>query len=132
MIEERKEIEFVAKLIQLTQAKRIEWQFVEDDNKITADPTAQAFDIYHTEVDGERLRLYQLTAMGLGPYADDRDLPYWATATVLELLGDKGKVLWSIRHVPGLAELLRSIKFVSGQVENRIEKIMKLPVSLGT
>jgi hypothetical protein len=126
MITERQEREFIAKLIQLTQAKRIEWKPGKPSGALVADPTARLSSLYETTVEGEALRVYQVTALGFARDPHEGDLPYWPTQTVLEFVDGQGEALWAVRSVSSLHDLLRSIQFVADRVRGRIDRIMKL------
>jgi hypothetical protein len=124
MISEKQEIEFVAKLIQLTQAGKLEWRRGERRGSLLSDPDNRIFEVYECLVDGQWLRLYSVTSK----YWHDEDRFSWTEDVVLEFIDMDGVATWEVRRVPGLGDLYRSVRFSAGKIGEQIKKIMSLKV----
>lgn len=107
MMTERQQAELVAKLLQLTQKRKITWQRAD---KNPAEPWKDAFE---TNANGQNLRL-EYTALF------DRDDP-----DALLFVDEHGAVLWHFTG-PEVRDLLRTVQYVARGMDERVSKILQM------
>ncbi len=102
-----RQVEFVAKLVRLSQEGRIDWRLHEKGGFVG-------------EVFGREIRIFdsEKPAPGSGKVGTVRKAP------VLEILVGDGKVGHSIESVTGLRDLLASAGFRAAGIDNFMEQVL--------
>lgn len=121
-----KAVRFIAKLVQMTQDRQIEWE--------AAEPTqgSRKFSAFEAMVKGQRLRIYKYEKQepirgllgnlieGSSSVTTMRNL----RATTLEVVNADGKVVYSFEGKTGLSDLYESAAYSASKVDHLIDSVL--------
>jgi hypothetical protein len=124
-LNEHRELRLVAKLIQLTRARKIEWVRVDRRGSLAGSAHSHIVDVYEAELDGDRLRIYEVPFQA---YSDEFNTSYWSSKIMLELIDQQGFSQWEVVGQAELLDLWRAVRFIAGNVERRIDRMLSLKV----
>ena len=120
---QEKSVQFISKLVQLTQDGRIEWV-------PTSSPRDKERAAFVAEVEGRRLRIYSyaqeveatafVTVFGINAGSG----PRLVLRPVLEVLDDLGRVVFSFEGRAGISDLYESAAYSASKVEDLIETVL--------
>jgi hypothetical protein len=142
--EKNKWIDAVAKLLQLTQDRKLKWEPHSPPAYLNLQPDRQRVEVvYETQFNDKAIRLYQVTykverprrdpysittlRLGqLGGYFDqsEPDYPYWAKKTVLELLDESGFGAWTFPQSDVLDDLFEAVTYQVAGVREFLDEIL--------
>jgi predicted ABC-type transport system involved in lysophospholipase L1 biosynthesis ATPase subunit len=125
VIDREEQIKFVAKLIQLTLAKKAVWtSTVRSGREALRDMMlGQRLEHYETTIEGQKLQLSVRAAMRSSsePMGDD-------PSVTLDLLDTGGSVIWTISELSALRDLLQAVTRQPNTVRDAIDRIMKVNI----
>ena len=105
-----RQVEFVAKLVRMSQERRIDWQLYPSGGFVA-------------QVLGRQVRVFETDRAS--PAAMDSVLRFGRVRNpVLEILADNGTVVHSIEGVTGLRDLLASAAFRAGHVSDFMDQVL--------
>lgn len=133
--EKNKWIEAVGKLLELTQDRELVWQTRNPPTYLNAQTEYRRIDVvYETQYKERTLRLYELkfkverpnplfAAAGASIF-DQRQYPYWARKTVLELVDQNGLSAWAFPEIDVIDHLLPSVQYQVAGVKEFLDEIL--------
>jgi hypothetical protein len=135
--EKNKWIDAAAKLLQLTQDGKLEWEPRDPPSYLNLQPDRKRVDVvYEARYKDRRLRLYQVmykvdkrrdpavTALTGISFFNQREYPYWTKQTVLELLDQSGFGAWSFPETEVLDDLLAAVRYQVAGVKEFLDEIL--------
>jgi hypothetical protein len=120
-----KSVQFISKLVQLTQEKSITWEPTalpgSDDSSLNAVA-------YKTEVDGKELRLYrarrelsELDPFGILYGGDEKK----RVVSILEVLDEFGRAVYAFQDRAGLDDLYESASYSASKVDDLMDSVLR-------
>ncbi len=132
--EKNKWIDATARLLRLTQEARLIWESHTPPDYLNAQSDKRVDVVYESKYNDRKLRLYELRYKVEKPYNfgitsassifDQRDYPYWASTTVLELLDQYGLSPWAFPKTQVLDDLLESVRYQVSGVKDFMDEIL--------
>jgi hypothetical protein len=143
--EKNKWIDAVAKLLQLTQDRKLKWEPHSPPTYLNLQPDRHRVEVaYETRFNDKAIRLYQVTYKVERPRADpyslttslslsqfggyfgqsEPDYPYWAKKTVLELLDESGFGAWTFPQSDVLNDLFDAVTYQVAGVKEFLDEIL--------
>jgi hypothetical protein len=133
--ERNKWIEAVGKLLELTQDRELVWQTRNPPTHLNPQSEYRRIDVvYETQFKDRTLRLYELKfkvekpnplfAATSASIFDQRQYPYWAKKTVLELLDQNGLSAWAFPDIDSIDHLLTSVQYQVAGVKEFLDEIL--------
>ena len=123
-----KSVQFIAKLVQLTQDKRLRWESAPRPNQSEEAPSAAAFT---ASIEGKNLRLYkvkrEVVADFLSGMFGPRDAPrrriIWTA--ILEILDEFGQATFTFERTTGLNDLYESASYSASRVDDLMDSVLR-------
>lgn len=132
--EKDKVIEFVAKLIQLTQDAKINWVVMEPRANLKRHPEFPVDLVYTTIYKEKRLGLYQqraeyytfgaMLSRSFGTSGYSGYSPTTRLGTILEMIDDGGNCLWTFQEVSGLNDLYSAVQYQVAGVKGYLDSVL--------
>ncbi|HXT63133.1 MAG TPA: hypothetical protein VN696_08865 [Pyrinomonadaceae bacterium] len=142
--EKNKWIDAVAKLLQLTQDRKLKWDPHSPPAYLNLQSDRQRVEVvYETRFNEKPIRLYQTTYKVERPRRDpysfttslrlnqiggfeqpELDYPYWAKKTVLELLDESGFGAWTFPQSDVLDDLFDAVTYQVAGVKEFLDEIL--------
>jgi hypothetical protein len=120
-----KSVQFIAKLVQLTQENELRWDAVPNPADIPGKAASAAFTAL---IDGTRLRTYKISReLRLDPNTAlfGRVKPTVVQAPVLEILDDFDQVSYTFDGITGLTDLYESASFSASKVGDLMDSVLR-------
>ena len=117
-----KYLQFVTKLNRLTQEDKLTW----DKGMIPADMLNGTDSIivsfYRTVCEGRNIGIYEEKFQGYNPMDD---IHFWDNRIVLALYDDNWQLDWAFPLIPGLWELMETVRFKSSGVDDFLDSALQ-------
>jgi hypothetical protein len=124
-----KSVQFIAKLVQLTQDKKIEWDSVSSP-RTPGDKVVRAE--FVTTVDGTKLRTFETTKevqldFPATVFFTTHDAPKTRSVRVpiLEVLDEQGRVTYTFESKTGLSDLYEAAAYSASKVDDLMDAILR-------
>jgi hypothetical protein len=120
-------VQFVAKLVQLTQERKVRWEPVRAPREESAKAVGSAFT---TSIDGRSLRIYKteretVTFVGfLGSFGEEPRRRIISTP-ILEVLDDFHQAAYSFERLTGLDDLYDAASYSASRVDDLMESVLR-------
>jgi hypothetical protein len=124
-----KSVQFVAKLVQLTQDKKIKWDGVSSP-RATGDKVSRAE--FLTTVEDTKLRVFEATrevvldaTVGILFGSRDQSKTRMVKVPILEVLDDQGRVTYTFENKTGLGDLYQAAAYSASKVDDLIDAVLR-------
>lgn len=118
-----KAVQFVAKLVQLTQDNELRWESAPNPKEGTDRSASAAFT---TQIDGSRLRTYKVNreVRRESPFTTG-GRPTTIRVVLLEVLDDFDQVTYTFSGITGLTDLYESASFSASKVNELMDSVLR-------
>jgi len=121
-------VQFIAKLVQLTQDRKMRWQSIPHPN-----PESSGSAAYSASIEGKELRIYKTkreVLVGLDAIARalgrEEKRRVTQAVTILEILDDFGQAAFTFDHITGLNDLYQSAAYSASRVDDLMDAVLKM------
>ncbi|HEY9160954.1 MAG TPA: hypothetical protein VIS94_07710 [Desulfomonilia bacterium] len=117
---EKKLIKLIAYLIELTQKGKLNWERHDPPDSIVTSHDNIVDFVYQTTFENKELRIYEERYK----YWYDEDKWNWDSRVILDFADDYGRSVWKFPSLPGLWDLLESVKYREVDVDGFVSDII--------
>lgn len=120
MADENKFIKVIARLNALTQERKLIWESLFDPESLSLGRDKRVNSVYQTHYKNKALRIYEENYKAW--YDEDRYT--WASKVVLAFVDRNDQNAWEFPELPGLWDLLESVKYQETKVDVFVDEIL--------
>ena len=114
--------EFVARLNRLTKENLLKWIRV-PESVLKKEGTDSVYDnLYNTDINNREIGIFEERYR---EYSPETNSFYWDKRTILGLFDSRGNLQYEFRDVPGLIDLMRTIKYHAAKVDEFLDEFLK-------
>lgn len=129
-----KYINVIAKLVKLTQKGKLKWESLYDPETIAASPDERIESAFVTQYKTRTLRIFKkrykvnLTssvAMTFLSFSTSHERgPIWSTTIILQMIDEKGLVLWTFPEVEPIEDLFAAVQYQVADIKGFTEDVL--------
>lgn len=117
-----KNVQFVAKLNELTQKGTLKWDVIDPPDSVTEGTDDKISLVYTARIDGRTIGVYEISYRDFDP---DRDASFWNADVQLVLFDEFGRITYKFPRTPGRSDLIRSIQHQTSRVGDLVDSLLK-------
>lgn len=122
--QDKKLVELVAKLIELTQESSLQWNIVQPNKSSERGLTKIIGAVFEAQYKGKNLRIYKReydNTEEMHMYVHQQS---YSVAIELEFVDKQGNSIWSFPRITGIVDLYKAIGFLAAGVDSFINDVL--------